>query len=120
MPSLLSLASSKNNFSSPSLPLKFSRQLCSWHQCLLFSIFVKQGLLALLVQSLDEGRELREEPNWGGLFKLGAIGALVAGPLTFIDIMVYVLWPQPSTVTACFPYSMRAGLSDFLTLTFWA
>ena len=45
---------------------------------------------------------MEEESKWKGLFKLGGIGALIAGPLTIIDIVVYVIWPQPSSVTAWF------------------
>ena len=64
------------------------------------------------------GRELREEPQWEGLLKLGSIGAVIAGPLTIIDILVYVIWPQPSTVTAWFSLFHESCVIGLLDLDF--
>ena len=33
---------------------------------------------------------------------MGGICALIAGPLTMVDIMVYVIWPQPSSIAGGF------------------
>ena len=64
------------------------------------------------------GNELREESGWRGLFRLGAVGALIAGPLTIIDIMVYVIWPQPSTMTAWFSLFHENWIIGLLDLDF--
>jgi len=61
---------------------------------------------------------LREEPNWTGLFKLAGVAALVAGPLTMIDIMVYVIWPQPTTITAWFSLFHENWIVGLLDLDF--
>ena len=61
---------------------------------------------------------MEEESNWKGLFKLGGIGTLIAGPLTIIDIMVYVIWPQPSSVTAWFSLFHENWFVGLLDLDF--
>ena len=59
-----------------------------------------------------------EESDWKGLFKLGGIGALIAGPLTIIDVIVYAIWPQPSTVTAWFSLLHKSWIVGLLDLDF--
>ena len=116
MPSLFSLANSKNSVSSPSPVLKLARQLRFWPHYLLFSIAVKQGLPLLLPQSFDQGRELQEESDWRSLYRLGGAAALIAGPLTIVDIMVFVAWPQPTTIEGAFALFQRnwlIGLLDY-------
>ena len=61
---------------------------------------------------------MAEESNWKGLLKLGGIGALIAGPLTIIDIMVYAVWPQPSSVTAWFSLFHKSWIVGLLDLDF--
>jgi hypothetical protein len=61
---------------------------------------------------------LQEEPYWGGLFRLAGVAALIAGPLTMIDIMVYVIWPQPSTITAWFSLFHGNWIVGLLDLDF--
>ena len=61
---------------------------------------------------------MREEPNWSGLFRLAGVAALVAGPLTMIDIMVYVIWPQPTTITAWFSLFHENWIVGLLDLDF--
>jgi len=61
---------------------------------------------------------LQEEPNWSGLFRLAGVAALIAGPLTIIDIMVYVIWPQPSTITAWFSLFHKNWIVGLLDLDF--
>jgi hypothetical protein len=53
--------------------------------------------------------------DWTGLCRLGAIAGLIAGPLTMVDIMIFVVWPQPSTVEGWFALFQRnwvVGLLD--------
>ena len=49
---------------------------------------------------------------------MGGIGALVAGPLTMLDIMVYVAWPQPSTSAAWFSLFHENWIVGLLDLDF--
>jgi hypothetical protein len=54
--------------------------------------------------------------EWKGLRKIGAIGALVAAPLVIIDIVILVLFPQPSSVQAWFSQFQNnwlVGLLDY-------
>jgi hypothetical protein len=49
---------------------------------------------------------------------LAGVAALIAGPLTIIDIMVYVIWPQPSTITAWFSLFHENWIVGLLDLDF--
>ena len=37
--------------------------------------------------------------RWKGLYKVGGVAALVAAVLLPIEIIIFTVWPQPSTVT---------------------
>ena len=49
---------------------------------------------------------------------MAGVAALIAGPLTIIDIMVYVIWPQPSTITAWFSLFHENWIVGLLDLDF--
>jgi len=59
---------------------------------------------------------LQEESYRESIYKLGGMAALVAGPLTMVDIMVFVIWPQPATIEGAFALFQRnwlIGLLDY-------
>ena len=63
-------------------------------------------------------RELEAEarPAWLGLYKLGGIASIIGGALTIADIMVYVIWPQPTTIQGWFALFQKnpvVGLLDY-------
>jgi hypothetical protein len=64
------------------------------------------------------GGEVPTRTDWTGLYRLGAIAALIAGPLTLIDIMVFVVWPQPSTVEGWFALFQRNCVLGLLDMDF--
>ena len=59
---------------------------------------------------------MQEESYRESIYKLGGMAALVAGPLTMVDIMVFVIWPQPATIEGAFALFQRnwlIGLLDY-------
>jgi len=53
--------------------------------------------------------------GWKGLYKMGGAGALIAGLLTIVDIIVFVIWPQPTSLDgwfALFQNNWLVGLLD--------
>jgi hypothetical protein len=41
-----------------------------------------------------------EDSAWKGLYLIGGVGGLIAGALTLIDFLVFVVWSQPSLTDA--------------------
>ncbi|MGB6872852.1 MAG: DUF4386 family protein [Dehalococcoidia bacterium] len=55
------------------------------------------------------------DSNWKSLYKVGGMAALVAAALLLAEIIIFTIWPQPSTVTdyfALFQTSRLIGLFD--------
>ena len=66
--------------------------------------------------SLIEERSTKEVLDWNRLYRIGGVLGIVAGILTVIDIMVFVISPQPSTIEGWFALFQRnwfVGLLDF-------
>jgi hypothetical protein len=51
-----------------------------------------------------------------GLYRLGGIAGLIAGPLTIIDIMIFVIWPQPTTIVGWFALFQRNSVIGLLDM----
>jgi hypothetical protein len=62
------------------------------------------------------GGESSAKTDWMGLYRLGGIAGLIAGPLTIIDIIVFVVWPQPSTVEGWFALFQRSWILGLLDM----
>lgn len=61
--------------------------------------------------------------RWKGLYKIGGVAALIAAVLILTEIIIFTIWPLPSTVTdyfALFQTSKLIGLLDFYLLEFLA
>jgi hypothetical protein len=57
--------------------------------------------------------------RWNGLIKIGGLAALIAAVLLLIEIIVFTIWPQPTTVMgyfALFQSDKLIGLIDFYLL----
>lgn len=39
---------------------------------------------------------------WKNLYRIGGVGALIAGVLTLVDLIVFAVWPQPTTINSWF------------------
>jgi len=39
---------------------------------------------------------------WKNLYRIGGVGALIAGVLTLVDLIVFAVWPQPTTINGWF------------------
>lgn len=60
---------------------------------------------------------------WKGLYRIGGAAALIAAVLLLTEIIIFTIWPQPSTVTdyfALFQTSRLIGLLDFYFIEFLA
>ncbi len=53
---------------------------------------------------------------WKSLYRIGGVGGLVAGTLIVIDLLVFMLWPQPSTIDGWFGLFRRNWLVGLLDL----
>jgi len=63
------------------------------------------------------------DSRWKGLYKVGGAAALVAAMLLATEIIVFIIWPLPSTVTGYFTLfqsNRLIGLLDFYLLEFLA
>ena len=61
--------------------------------------------------------------RWKGLYKIGGAAALIAAVLLLTEIVIFTVWPQPTTVAdyfALFQTSRLIGLLDFYLLEFLA
>lgn len=59
---------------------------------------------------------MQDESYRKSICKLGGTAALIAGPLTMVDIMIFVIWPQPTTIEgafALFQSNWFIGLLDY-------
>lgn len=59
------------------------------------------------------------DSRWKGLYRIGGAAALIAAVLLATEIIVFTVWPQPTTVTdyfALFQTSRLIGLLDFYLL----
>ena len=54
------------------------------------------------------------DSNWRGLFKIAGVAGIVAGLLCIVDIMVFVVFPQPTTVEGWFALFQKNWLVGFL------
>lgn len=54
------------------------------------------------------------DPSWKNLYRIGGLGALIGGVLTIVDIMVFVVWPQPSSVLSYFTLFHKNWLNGLL------
>ena len=60
-----------------------------------------------------------ENSKWRGLYKVGGMAAIIAAVLLLIEIIVFIIWPQPSTVLGYFTLLQTnkiIGLIDFYLL----
>jgi len=66
--------------------------------------------------TFQEEKSTSTDTRWLGLFELGGFAALIVGMLTIVDIMVYVVWPQPSTIQSWFLLFQRNWIIGLLDL----
>ncbi len=63
------------------------------------------------------------DPQWKNLYKIGGIAAIISALLLIIEIIVFAIWPQPSTVMGYFTLLQTnkiVGLIDFYLLEVFA
>jgi len=56
------------------------------------------------------------DSNWRGLFKIAGVAGIVAGLLCIVDVMVFVVFPQPTTVEGWFALFQKNWLVGLLDL----
>lgn len=62
---------------------------------------------------------VQNDSRWKGLYRVGGVGALIAAFLFLLEIIVFIIWPQPSNVVgyfALFQSNKLIGLLDFYLL----
>jgi len=68
---------------------------------------------------MTDDKEKTADFQWNGLYKIGGLGALIAAMLLLIEIIVFSIWPQPTTVMnyfALFQSNKLVGLIDLYLL----
>jgi len=71
----------------------------------------------------SESNNRIEDSGWRSLFRVGGLAALVAAILILTEIMVFIVWPLPSTISEYFMLFQNnrfIGLIDFYLLEFIA
>ncbi|AXV37496.1 MAG: hypothetical protein CIT01_04425 [Methanobacterium sp. BRmetb2] len=64
-----------------------------------------------------------ENSKWKNLYKMGGVAAIISAVLLLIEIIVFTLWPQPTTALGYFTLiqsNKLIGLIDFYLLEFIA
>jgi len=56
--------------------------------------------------------------QWKNLYMIGGVGALIAGLLTLLDVIVFAVWPQPTTISGWFTLFQSNWFIGLLDLDF--
>jgi hypothetical protein len=56
---------------------------------------------------------------WKNLYRIGGFGALIAGLLTLLDVVVFAVWPQPTTINGWFTLFQSNWFIGLLDLDFF-
>ena len=75
-----------------------------------------EGVHEMGTRTFQEKKSALPDANWAGLFKLGGVGAVIGGVLTVLDIMVYVVSPQPANIEGWFALFQRNWLVGLLDM----
>lgn len=82
------------------------------------------GFKREVCKKLNEGDKMEtEDSKWKGLYKVGGMAAIIAAVLLLIEIIVFTIWPQPTTAMGHFTLlqsNKLIGLIDFYLLEFVA
>lgn len=65
---------------------------------------------------MDESKVETADSTWKSLYRIGGAGALIAGLVAIVDIFVFVVWPQPTSLDGWFTLSQNNWLVGLLDL----